>query len=168
MLLRYGLLLAAMWLVAKFELLHPVQLLDLDALAKVLAEGSYFDPAFTEHANRMAFLRQMVREISQPVMPQDEASEYLITQVVAEYLANRATPNFDGIIFNSSQTGGKGRNLVLFNHACGVERYDLPEGTTVTVDSYADHQDDDKDENYEIIVMETVPPFLLTTRLQLA
>ena len=66
-----------------------------------------------------------MREICRPVMPMDETSEYLPTQVIAEYLANKG---LDGIIFQSSQTGGQGRNVVLFNHASRVDPNDgLPD-----------------------------------------
>ena len=119
--------------VAKFEFLRSVRLLDFDALAEIFVEGSYFDPDYDERAARAKFLRRLVREICRPVMPQDEAFEYLATQVVAEYLANKVDPQLDGIIYHSSQTGGTGRNLVLFNHACGVEPNELPEGVEVKI-----------------------------------
>ena len=119
--------------IAKFELILSVRLLDFDALAEIFVEGSYFDPGYAEREARAAFLRQLVLEISRPVMPQDETLEYLPTQVVAEYLANKSEPPLDGIIFRSSQTGGTGRNLVLFNHACGVEPLKLLEGVDATI-----------------------------------
>ena len=120
-------------IVAKFEFVRSVRLLDFDALTEIFVEGSHFDPDYDERAARAKFLRRLVREICLPVMPQDEALEYLPTQVVAEYLANKVDPQLDGIIYRSSQTDGTGRNLVLFNHACGVEPYELPEGVEVKV-----------------------------------
>ena len=117
----------------RFELLRPISLLDLDALASVYAQGSCFDPDYAEQEARAEFFRQLVAEISQPVMPQDESQEYIPTQVVAEYFAHRVEPRIDGIIFRSSQTGGDGRNLVLLNHACVVEPYFVPEGTDIEV-----------------------------------
>ena len=117
----------------KFELLRTVRLLDLEALTKVIVQSSPFALDYAEHTGRAAFLKRLVREISRPVMPQDQHSEYIATQVVAEYLASRLDPRLDGIIFPSSQTGSDGRNLVLFNHACRVEPYELPKGTTVEV-----------------------------------
>ena len=143
--------------VGRFELLRPVRLLDLDALAEVDVEGSYFDPDYAMHKGRAAFLRQLVTEISRPVMPQDEAMEHLATQAVAEYLANKSSPRLDGIIFRSSQTGGVGHNLVLFNHACGVAPCPLPEGTDVEVYIPRADQDDEGEEYGGIHVIETVP-----------
>ena len=145
---------------AKFELLRPVKLLDLDVLMEIYVEVSHFDPDYFTHTGRAAFLRSLAHEICRPVMPQDEASEYLPSQAVAEYLANKLDTPLDGIIFHSSQTGGGGRNVVLFNHACGVESDDLPEGTDMEVDiPYPNYNkdDDEYDERY-ITVFERVPP----------
>ena len=108
--------------VGKFEIIRPVRILDIDALAKIYAAGSCFDGTFAERQNRAAFLRNLASELTRPVMPQDEDSEYLPTQAVAEYLANRVHPRLDGMIFRSTQRGGEGLNLALFNHACGVEQ----------------------------------------------
>ena len=143
--------------VAQFELLRPVRLLDFDALAEVYVPGSHFDPEHRERQGRGAFLEHLVREVSMPIMPQDEAFEYLPTQVVAEFLASR-TPPLDGIVFRSTQTGRAGRNVVLFNHACGVERIDLPDGTEVDVFVPRAHADEEDDNLGSIGVWESVPP----------
>ena len=143
--------------VGKFELLHTVRLLDLSAMAEVSVNISYFDSHYAINKGRAAFLRHLVREISRPVMPQDESKEYLSTQVVAEYLANKVEPRLDGIIFPSSQTGGNGQNVVLFNHACRVERNELPEGAEVQVYVPAANPDDEDAEYYGFDVIETVP-----------
>ena len=141
--------------VAKFELLCSVRLLDFDALAEIFVKGSHFDPDYPELEARAAFLKRLVREISRPVMPQDETFEYLATQVVAEYLASKVEPRLDGIIFRSSQTGGTGRNLVLFNHACRVEPYELPESIEV---KFRFPRGEEEDEDEEIVVFEDVSP----------
>ena len=144
--------------VARFELLRPVRMLDFDAVMEIYVEGSHFDPDYGTREGRAAYLRRLVHEISRPVMPQDETFEYLATQVVAEYLANKVEPRLDGIIFPSSQTGSTGRNVVLFNHACGVAPYDLPEGTKVTFLIRRADEDDEYDEDGDITVFETVSP----------
>lgn len=143
--------------VGRFDLLRSVRLLDLDALSNVYAGGSYFDPGYSEQEGRAEFFRHLVSEISQPVMPQDEALEYLTTQAVAEFLAHKVDPRLDGIIFRSSQTGGDGRNVVLFNHARGVEPHSLPEGTSVEVQLPSRGLDDLDDWYGGIVVWETVP-----------
>ena len=143
--------------VGRFDLLRSVRLLDLDALSNVYAGGSYFDPDYSEREGRAEFFRHLVSEISRPVMPQDEALEYLTTQAVAEFLAHKVDPRLDGIIFHSSQTGGDGRNVVLFNHARGIEPHSLPEGTSVEVQLPARGLDDSDDWYGGIVVWETVP-----------
>ena len=143
---------------AKFELLRPVRLLDFNALIEIYVDVSHFDPDYEIRYGRAAFLRSLVSEICRPVMPQDKVLEYLPTQAVAEYLANKVHPRLDGIIFPSSQTKG-GHNVVLFNHACGVVPDDLPEGTDVKVCiSGTRHQNDDEgDEGNDFIqVIENV------------
>ncbi|WP_373463006.1 RES family NAD+ phosphorylase [Acinetobacter colistiniresistens] len=51
--------------------------------------------------------------------------EYLITQVLAEYLAYMHPENFDGISFKSTQSEN-GSNIVLFPKTIiPVERYSL-------------------------------------------
>ena len=145
--------------VAKFELLRPVRLLDFDALSEVYVPGSHFDPDYRERQGRAAFLAHLVREISMPIMPQDEALEYLPTQAVAEFLANRTTPPFDGIVFRSTQTGEPGRNIVLFNHACGLVHSRLPNGTEVEVYVPPTREENGDDLGF-VSVLESVPPEL--------
>lgn len=144
--------------IGKFSVTHIVKLLDLGALADEYVNTSHFDPKFLEHKSRAVFLKRLVREISRPVTPEEERVEYLATQAVAEFLANKACPKVDGIIFPSSQTGGKGRNVVLFNHARGVEGYDLPLNSTVEVSIPSRSDTDDEDILSDtIFVEETVP-----------
>jgi RES domain/HEPN/RES N-terminal domain 1 len=116
--------------VGRFEIIRPVRLLDMDALAQVYIRGSHFDPQFSVLRARAAFLSHLVQTISRPVMPNDETFDYLPTQAIAEYLATKVKPPFDGVIFGSSQTGGEGRNVVLFNHASAAEPEDSPPGMT--------------------------------------
>ena len=105
----------------RFALLTPVRILDLGALSMSDTEVSHFDPKYSETRSRHKFLWEWVREMSRPVMPHEEAREYLASQAVADYLANREDLRLDGMIFRSSQNSGTGRNIVLFNRACRVE-----------------------------------------------
>ncbi len=138
----------------KFRLLRAVTLLDLGALSKVFAKPSYFEPTYGFKKAKASFIRHFVTEISRPVMPRDVEREYLPTQFVASYLAHRAEPVLDGIIFPSSQTADDGQNIVLFNSARGVKPYSIPEGSerTVYVDSDLNDEDDD-----DIFISEIVP-----------
>ena len=138
----------------RFGLLRQVKLLDLGALSKVFADASYFEPDYAVKKGRTSFIRHLVSEISRPVMPRDIDREYLPTQFVASYLTHRATPKLDGIIFPSSQTAGDGQNIVLFNHARGIEPYGLPCGSEIVVyiDSPTEEDDDDG-----VFIKEAVP-----------
>ena len=117
--------------VAKFEILRPVELLDFEAVRRVYLGGSYFDPEYGARAGRAAFLKRLSTMIQQPIMPEDETSEYITTQVMAEFLANKSNPRLDGIVFGSSQATTKSSNIVLFNHARAVK----PNKRLVTTDA---------------------------------
>lgn len=105
---------------ARFELQRSLKLLNFDLLEMVVSKASHFDPDYAMKMERALFLRAFGRRIAEPVMPSEEAFGYLATQIVADYLAQRAEPPMDGLIYRSTQTGGKGRNVVLFNHASRV------------------------------------------------
>ena len=115
----------------KFDLLNPIRILDLTERSKLDSDFSHFDPNYIEIRSRKRFLEELVGEMSRPVMPHEEAREYIATQIVSEYFANRFEPRLHGIIFNSAQTGGSGHNIVLFNGACSVEAYEPPHGTSI-------------------------------------
>ena len=117
----------------KFDLLNPVRVLDLNALSAVFSDLSHFDPYYNQKRSREKFLKELVGEMSRPVMPHEEAREFIATQIVSEYLANRVEPRLDGIIFNSAQAGSGGHNIVLFNDACIIEAYQPRAGTRLRV-----------------------------------
>ena len=76
-------------------------------------------------------------------MPEDETREYIATQVIAEYLAHKVKPRTDGIFFLSSQTDPPGENVVLFNHASGVENSVVPPSNNVRISFYTENDDED-------------------------
>lgn len=141
-------------LMARFELLRPVRLLDIDALKSLLVEGSLFDPEHLGRLKHAAFLKSFSRRFTQPVMPDHEAFEYIPTQAVADYLANELDPVLDGILYASPQSALAGKNVALFHRSSRVERRITPEGMTTTV--WFGHQTED---DYEIdyTVFEEVP-----------
>lgn len=93
-------------------------------------DGSIFDPSFKERLARAAFLRSLGTRMVRPVMPDDEAIDYLPTQAVADYLATTNEPRLDGIVFPSAQVK-EGSNVVLFNHAARVEELSFPKGAEI-------------------------------------
>lgn len=118
--------------VARFKVLRPLRLLDLTALAGVRDGGSIFDPTLKSRLERVAFLRTLGDLISRPVMPDDEAFDYLPTQAIADFLATELQPSFDGIVFRSAQSG-VGSNVVLFHKASKVQALELPDAAKVSV-----------------------------------
>lgn len=103
----------------QFRLNADVRVLDFGRLesADLGPSPSFFDPKYFEKTGRQRFLRYLHNEITAPVNPGNQRS-YLITQVIAEYLATHYVPRFDGVIFKSVQKED-GQNLVLFSHvAC--------------------------------------------------
>ncbi|GAA5142585.1 RES domain-containing protein [Prosthecobacter algae] len=138
---------------AIFNIMRPLRLLDLTALRSVSAGGSIFDPATIVQMQRCNFLEVLSHLMSRAVMPHEEASEYLPTQAVADYLANEA--RLDGIVFPSVQTGQESSNVVLFHHAARVEEVELPKGTKVDVQLEMRDSDGVQD---DYRVLETMPP----------
>lgn len=105
--------------VARFELLRSVRLLDVDALQKVFVAGSIFDPEYLRKLQHAKFLSSLSARMSRVVLPVDEREGYLVTQVIADYLAN--VVKLDGILFRSVQVNQPAANVVLFHPAAGVE-----------------------------------------------
>lgn len=138
--------------VAKFLIERPLRLLDVEALKSVVTSGSIFDPNYTQQLLRAEFLATLSARISRPVMPNEEASEYLATQAVADYLATEA--NLDGIIFPSVQVGHTSSNVVLFHHSSRVAEIQLPKGTELSA-RLEEHNSDGVFPEYN--VWETVP-----------
>ncbi len=117
--------------VAKFQIIRPLSLLDLTALDHARDGGSLFDPTLKERLDRAAFLQSLGARMTRPVMPDDEAFDYLVTQAIADFLGTENRPRLDGIIFTSAQVKG-GRNVVLFHAAASVGEIDLPAGTEIS------------------------------------
>ena len=151
--------------IGRFVPLRELRLLDLTRLGKVFLQGSFFDAKHMESLSRVHFLKQLESELSQPVMPGSESRDYLPTQVVAEYLATHPDMELDGVMFASSQVAleeeedtdtqeQQGKNVVLFSHACGLEKYDVPDGIEIEVNR---HLGDPDDPDHSIWIWERVP-----------
>lgn len=91
--------------------------------------GSIFDFGLAERLERATFLRSLANRITRPVMPDDEAFDYLITQAIADFLATENDPLLDGIVFPSVQAAGNALNVVLFHKAARVKAIEMPDGT---------------------------------------
>ena len=141
--------------VARFDIIRPIRLLDLTALEDVTIHGSIFDQAVSRRLEQAMFLGSLSRRITKPVLPDDEAFEYLATQAIADFLANDHALNLDGIIFPSVQAAGKALNVVLFHKAAQIENIDLPPDSEVTASLGSMCEDGWED---DFSVSERVPP----------
>ncbi|NYT38188.1 RES family NAD+ phosphorylase [Allopusillimonas soli] len=126
--------------VAQFSITRALKLLDLKRLSQITLSknASLFDPGTKAAAERRDFLRLLCEKIVAPVMPESQERNYLITQVVADYLSVHPRASIDGIIYPSVQRSSEGNsssgeNIVLFHKAATATHADR-EGATADVD----------------------------------
>lgn len=156
--------------IAKFKVIREVRLLDLTRFKEVVSEFDYsiFDKQSLNKARRQKFLTKLEEELVKPVMPEHSDAGYLVTQVIADFLASHQVLNLDGVIFRSIQVANKyskpPMNIVLFNKASIVMRtfnkpgrkftsslYTLYENGDVIYDpeiSYFEHGDSSNNNGY--------------------
>ena len=127
--------------IARFEIIRDIRLLDLTSLQKVRETGSIFDPNYAYRLGRMMFLKKLTNRICRAVMPNDEKTEYLPTQAIADYLATKGKVQLDGILFPSAQANSNGLNVVLFHKAAKCKEIDVPKGTEFYVFKYTEDED---------------------------
>lgn len=116
-------------LVGQFSITRNLRLVNLDELARIKPSSrlSLFNPDAVRQYSRRDFLADLTHRLTMPVMPEMEDQSYLITQVIADYLATKEELDVDGIYFKSAQISGgdddrPGRNVVLFHKASRVAR----------------------------------------------
>jgi hypothetical protein len=141
-------------MIGKFDVVRRVRLLDVEALRSVLVRGSIFDPSHSRRLERAKFLGRLSERITRPVMPNDEPSDYLITQAIADYLASQA--ELDGILYPSAQVaaGKKNKNVVLFHSSSRVEPLAFPPNSELSAHTYMDSEEGPETEYW---VSEEVP-----------
>ena len=142
-------------IVANFDIIRNLRLLDIEELQSTLVEESMFNPLQKRILEKKEFISKLSKHISAPAMPKFQSKHYLITQAVSDYLSDLRFPNsIDGIIYNSAQKGKKRANVVLFHKASYVELQKNPEVTDVS-----QHLEDPFNEDSEIVydICEFVP-----------
>lgn len=140
-------------LIGGFDLIRELRLLDIEAMLSIKVDGSLFDPQHLTRLEHAQFLERLSWRISQPVMPDDEPFDYLITQAIADYLATEVSPALDGVIYPAVQAG-TGKNVALFHKAARVEALDLPAGTHVSARLFSPTEEG---EEIDYSVVEEVP-----------
>ncbi|MCS0497834.1 RES family NAD+ phosphorylase [Ancylobacter sp. MQZ15Z-1] len=143
-------------IVGRFEIIRSLRLLNVTLLGKVFVEGSVFDPTLAGRARRASILATLSRRIVRPVMPDAEDFEYLVTQAMADYLADHPGFALDGVLFPSAQSRVKGYNVVLFHKAARTAEFDMPKGTKVQAYLHGGRSDED-DEPLMWSVLEETP-----------
>lgn len=103
----------------QFKLEKPITVLDLTLLDEI---EELQNPQFADdnQLGLLYFLRHFSLEISKPVQSHNTNLEYLPTQALSEYFAHHYRPKIDAIIYPSTQTNGKGKNIVILNHAANL------------------------------------------------
>ena len=149
--------------VAKFEILRPLRILDLRNLGMASADGSVFDEAFADLCHKAAFLQTLSNILCEPVVPDDEDLEYLPTQAIADFLATESDPILDGIAYPSTQIDDAGYNVVLFHKAARVEELVIPEGAELEA-STGSHDEDGWYSDYDVTETLPLPPSLVKMR----
>jgi len=103
----------------KFEITRKLRAIDFTRPPRAKERFSFFDENYFEKMGQFRFLSSFGKEISKPTQPQYQERDYLPTQALTEYLAE--VHNIDAVFYSSSQSFGRGRNVAILAHACGVE-----------------------------------------------
>lgn len=104
----------------QFKLKKSIKALDLSIL-KESDEQRYYQGDDIEHLQGLFyFLRDFSREISKPIHSNDSDLEYLPSQAFSEYLSYFHKTKIDAIIYPSTQTNNKGRNIALLSHVSQI------------------------------------------------
>ena len=141
--------------VAQFEIIRKLRLLDLTALGDVRFTGSLADFGLAGRIESAVFLRTLSGHITRPTMLDDEPPGYVATQAIVDFLATEASVPIDGIIFPSVQAAGDVLNVILFHKAARVEPMNVPEITEISA-STGRWTEDGWVQEYE--VLETISP----------
>jgi len=144
--------------IARFELLRRVRLLDINALESLLVKGSLFDPEHMIRLRHAAFLDSFSARFTRPVMPEHEVLEYIPTQAIADYLAQEVSPPLDGILYTSAQSESVGgKNVALFHKSSRVEQLVRPAEMTSDV-SFGHYTEEGFEQDYSVYETEPKSP----------
>ena len=127
--------------VAEFEIVRRLKVLNLANLRFASVEGSIFDTSFADLRNKVEFLRSLSERLCAPIVPDFEDLEYVPTQAIADFLGTERDPPLDGIVYPSIQTPTPGLNVVLFHGSSRVEGLSAPKD--VSVEATTEYQDEE-------------------------
>lgn len=141
----------------EFKPIETMRLLNLSLLEDTVIRGSIFDPEYAYVLGRLKFLKSLVTLMTRPTNPYKD-SEYLPTQVIADYLANAHPGNFDGILYPSSQSAEEGLNVVLFHQSSKVDPIIIPDGMTFMSDTYDEYDEGQYASRYYVLELTKPKP----------
>ena len=119
-------------IVANFDIIRNLRLLDVVKLQSAFPAGSLFKPSQKRILEKKKFISSLSNLISAPVMPTDQSKDYLVTQAISDYLSELRDPtSVDGLIYNSAQKGNETTNVVLFHKASRVKLRNRPKRSHV-------------------------------------
>ena len=96
-----------------------IKLLDVEGLRE--AYGEYIPKGSDKDINAR-FIENFSNQVTTPIVPENESTEYIITQVVSDYLSSRTDIGIDGLIYKSAQSDAKNNNnIVLFHRSSKVK-----------------------------------------------
>lgn len=128
----------------QFKLIGELKVLDLTLLRNIYDRLSYFDSQFKSKISKIAFLRNFDLEICQPILPGQESLEYISTQALVEYIFYQYKENIGAILYSSSQTNGKGKNIVIKKEACGILKSEKEKNQKVITEEYYHYENWDE------------------------
>lgn len=124
-----------------FRLIRGLRLLDLAKLEDIQDKGSPLEPSYLQAARRNHFFKSLVSKMTVPANPSNSDSEYLTTQVIADYFLNIPALNVDGILFPSSQYSNGGENVVLFHKSSRLQKWNVPTDAKFQGETYRSYAD---------------------------
>ncbi len=97
-----------------FKPIDELALLDLSKIHKLSQlEIDPFDLHYTDTSNKSVFIKDLMFLMSRPAS-KSSTPDYLSTQIIFEYLSVKFSDSLSGLMFDSVQTNGKGKNVVFF------------------------------------------------------
>jgi hypothetical protein len=94
-----------------------------------------FEENYSDVYNKTVFIKDLMFLMSKPAS-KNNSSSYLSTQIIFEYLSLKFGDKLSGLMFNSIQTGGEGKNIAFFPSYSSVKMSLLNSGN---VESISEH-----------------------------